>query len=68
MRLVQKTRATFDQSNKTNTNRDLVACVFPRFRQFDCFYYEFSLALRDIFFLLIGRSDYFGFGFTTLKN
>ena len=35
--------------SKPKTNHDLVARVFPRFRQFGCFYLEFSLALRDIF-------------------
>ena len=35
--------------HKTKTNHDLVALVFPRFRQFLCFYFEFSLALKDIF-------------------
>ena len=34
---------------KTKTNHELVARVFPRFRQFGCFYLEFSLALGDIF-------------------
>ena len=34
---------------KTKTDCDLVARVFPRFRQFACFCFEFSLALRDIF-------------------
>ena len=63
-----KTRATQPIRCKTNTIHVLVACVFPRFRQFGCFYFEFSLAVRDIFFLLIGRCDYFGFGFTTLKT
>ena len=29
-------------SFKTKTNRDLVAPVFPRFKQFVCFYFEFS--------------------------
>ena len=35
-----------------STNHDLVARVFPRFRQFDCFYFEFSLALKAFFFLI----------------
>ena len=34
---------------KTNTNHDLVARVFPRFRRFGCCYFEFSLALSVIF-------------------
>ena len=33
---------------KTKTNHDLVARVFPRFRQFG-FCFEFSLALKGIF-------------------
>ena len=34
---------------KTNTNQNLVARVFPRFRQFSRFYFEFSLVLQGIF-------------------
>ena len=34
---------------KTKTNCDLVARVFPRFRQFACFCFEFPLVLRDNF-------------------
>ena len=34
---------------KTNTSHDFVARVFPRFRRFGCFYFEFSLALSVIF-------------------
>ena len=34
---------------KTKTNHDLVARVFPCFRQFVCLYFEFSLALKVIF-------------------
>ena len=33
---------------KTQTNHDLVNRVFPRFRQFNCLYFEFSLALKGI--------------------
>ena len=47
---------------KTKRNRDLVIRVFPRFRQFACFYFEFSLAHGDIFFAMIGYSGLFGFG------
>ena len=39
--LVQKTYAI---RCKTKTNHDLIARVFPRFRKFTWFYYEFSLA------------------------
>ena len=34
---------------KSNTNHDLVARVFPRFRQFGCFYLEFASACKDLF-------------------
>lgn len=51
---------------KTKTNQELVARVFSRVRKFRCFSFEFSLAFKSISFLLIGRFDYFGFGFGTL--
>ena len=44
---------------KNEINRDLVTRVFPRFRQFACFYLEFSLAPRDIFLPMIGYCDCF---------
>ena len=54
---------------KTKTNHDysheLVARVFPRFSQFGCFYFKFSLVFS---FLLSGRRDYFGLSFTTLTR
>ena len=50
----------YKSDSRTKTNHDLVARVFPRFRQFYCFYFEFSLALK-VFFFLIDR--YFGFGY-----
>ena len=54
---------------KTKTNHDysheLVVCVFPRFSQFGCFYFKFSLVFS---FLLSGRRDYFGLSFTTLTR
>ena len=54
---------------QTKTNHDLVACVFPRFRQFGCFHLEFSLAIKNISFLLIGRFiNNLGFGFMTLNR
>lgn len=63
---------------KTNTNLDLVAHVFPRFRQFTWFYFRFLLALTGLFdsywllqvfpFLMIGRCDYFVFFFLTVLN
>ena len=49
---------------KTKTNHDLVARVFPRFRQFACFCFEFSSALQGYVFSfhLIGLRNQFGFG------
>ena len=35
---------------KSKTNHDLVARIFPRFRQFGSFYSEFSLALKILSF------------------
>ena len=45
---------------KIDTNYDLVARVFPHFRQFS-FYFEFSLAPKSISFPLISYCDYFCF-------
>ena len=53
---------------KTKTNRDMVTRVFPRFRQFASFHFEFSLALKVFSCLLIGGCRYSGFGFTTLNS
>ena len=68
--MIQKTRATLFQPIrcKTKINHNLVARVFPRFRQFGCVHFDFSLALQSIFFLLIGCRDYFDFSFTTLSQ
>ena len=41
--------------------------TFLYFRQFICFYFDLSLALKDISFLLTSQRDYFGFDFTTLN-
>ena len=41
---------------KTETSRDLVVRVFPRFKQFVYFFFEFSLVIRDIFRAVIGYS------------
>ena len=50
----------------TETKRSLVTHVFPRFRQFAWFFFfDFSLALNDIFPALIGCCDNFVFGPTT---
>ena len=47
--LVQKTCATLSTNHmQTKIKHDLVALVFPRSRQFDWFYFEFSLALKGI--------------------
>ena len=41
----------------------MVTRVFPRFRQFASFHFEFSLALKVFSCLLIGGYRYSGFGF-----
>ena len=53
---------------KTKTNRDMVTRVFPRFGQFACIHFEFSLVLKVFSCLLIGGCRYSGFGFTTLNS
>ena len=41
-RLVQEARAIFSTNTiQTETKHNLVTRVFPRFRQFACFYFEF---------------------------
>ena len=45
----RNSRHSLNQSCKTNTNHSLVARVFPHFRRFACFYFEFSLVLQSIF-------------------
>ena len=48
--LAQKTRAFFSTNQiQTWANYDLVACIFPCFKKFWCFYFESSLALKGIF-------------------
>ena len=60
MWLVQKTRATFPTNqNKTQNHHDLVTRV-SRASQFDRFYFEFSLAPRDIILDMIGCWIYAG--------
>lgn len=57
--LVQKTRDTFSTNKKeTKANHDLVAGVFPRLRQYGCFYFGSLLFLKDV-----GSCDYFSFCF-----
>ena len=34
---------------ETKTNQNLVTCVFPRFKEFACFYSEFSFDPFDFF-------------------
>ena len=53
---------------KSKTNRDLVVCVFPRCRQLVVFTLSSHWLLKALSFLLIGRCDHFGFGFTTLNR
>ena len=53
---------------KTKANDGLIARVFPRFKQFGCFYYKFSSALKGFPILLNGLSSYFGFGYMTLDR
>ena len=55
---------------KIKNNRSLLTRVFPRFSQYNCFYFEFSLALKVFLLLLIGCCDYFGFWYydTQPKN
>ena len=63
------TRATsLTNQIQTKTNRDLVTCVFPCFRRFASFHFEFSWAPCDIFLAMIGCCGCFGFGFTTLNR
>ena len=44
----------------------MVTRVFPRFKQFACFYFEFSCVRGDIFHEHC--CDYFAFGFTSLNQ
>ena len=43
---------------KTTNNRDLIVSVFPRFKQFARFHFQFSLANGD---------DYLSFGFSDTR-
>ena len=54
---------------RTKTCHDLVVTILPRLRQSAGFYFEFLLTVRVIFsFIVIGRCDNFGFGFTKLNR
>lgn len=68
MWLVQKTRASFLTNQIQNWSQpDLVTRVFPRFSQFACFSFEFSLVLGDIFLaMLVSCCDFFSFSSRTL--
>ena len=47
---VENLRHSFGQSDaRTITDHHLVPCVFPRFWQIACFYFEFLLTSGDIF-------------------
>ena len=51
--------------SKTKTNCDSLVCVFPRFSSATCISSFDWFTVSSVFFV-IGYSDYFGFGFTTL--
>ena len=54
---------------KANTSRDLVTRVFPRLRpRLHVFTLISHWLLVRFIFVMIGRCDYFGFGFTTLHR
>ena len=50
---------------KTKTNHDLVTHVFTRLRPVTCICLSSHWLLVLLTFVLVGRYDYFGFGFTT---
>ena len=52
--------------SKTKTNRDLLSRVFPRFVPATLFFSSFDWFTGLSVSFVIGQSDYFGFGFTTL--
>ena len=53
---------------KSNTNRDLVTCVFPRFRQLAWFHLNSHWLFVISSFALIGSYDYFCFTSATLNR
>ena len=53
---------------KINANSDLVTRVFPRFRPVICIYFDFSLALPDLYFCSDWPCNYFNFDFTTINQ
>ena len=54
--------------SKTKANCNALACIFPRFASATCNYFEFWLVQVLSVSYVIGQSNYFGFGFTTLKR
>ena len=54
--------------SKTKANCDALACIFPRFASATCNYFEFYWFNVLSVSYVIGQSNYFGFGFTTLKR
>ena len=42
-----RSRATISANQMTKTNPILVTCVFPRFKQVPCFFFEFPLVNHD---------------------
>ena len=62
-----KTRATFlTNQMPTETNRDLVARVFPRLASVSCKLLRVLIGSLCYFRVVIGQSDYFQF--TTVEN
>ena len=53
--------------NQSNTDRVLVTRVFPRFCWLALIIYEVHWLMEISSFVLIGHSDYFGFGFSTFN-
>ena len=53
--------------SKTKTNRSSIARVFPRLAPVTWICFEFWLVHSVVYVFVIGRSNYFGFGFTTLN-
>ena len=54
--------------SKTKANCDALACIFPRFASATCNYFSFDWFNVLSVSYVIGQSNYFGFGFTTLKR
>ena len=52
--------------SETKTNPGSRVRIFPRFESATCNYFEVWLVYRIVSVLLLGQSNYFGFGFRTL--